>query len=231
MESRFIANKRRFTVTREQVETALRDVPPQKVRVWAVEVDGKLYPPAQAVIVTCGVDPDWNGERVARRVLRELGFTVSALGTRPRASSSRAAMRAALPKRHPGFGPTFDEFLELEPIHLQWYDWERWDDIAEHGLAIVDVPRHTPRVHEAMLEDEEERLTIGRTADLRHRVLNGLVRGTEANFAADKIRKHEDVHRIIVRWARTNRPAAAEEELHRRHIAQFGHLPKYTMRT
>ena len=30
---------------------------------------------------------------------------------------------------------------------------------------------------------------------------------------------------------RGQRPAAVEEELHRRHIAQFGRLPKYTVRT
>ena len=41
----------------------------------------------------------------------------------------------------------------------------------------------------------------------------------------------EDLSQVLVRWAVTDGPAAAEEELHRRHIATFGHLPKYTSRT
>ena len=39
-----------------------------------------------------------------------------------------------------------------------------------------------------------------------------------------------DFH-VEVRWAETDRPAAAEEELHRRHRERFGRLPRYTFFT
>jgi hypothetical protein len=47
----------------------------------------------------------------------------------------------------------------------------------------------------------------------------------------EKIRANEDIAEIYVRWAVTDRPSAAEEELHRQYKAKFGQLPQYTVHT
>jgi len=145
--------------------------------------------------------------------------------------SQAAYLRRGLPHRTHDIGPAEEELLQLPPIHLPWSPWERWEDIFGHGWAIIDLPFGRSGVYEAVLEGHEERLTIGKAGDLRKRVMLGLVRGTTAHPAGQKIREHENVYQILVRWAVTDRPAAAEEELHLRHIARFGRLPKYTAHT
>lgn len=231
MECRFTVRGRRIVATAEQVEAALRDVTPDKVYVYSVEVGGRVYPITQALAVAFGLKRADCSPRVACRVFRQLGFPVAASSRRFRRTGTRARLREALPDRTPEIGPVENGFLELPRIHLAWSRWERWEDVAEHGIAIIDLPRHTPGVYEARLKDSEERLTIGRASDLRIRLLHVLIWGNGPHPAGEKIREHEDLSQVLVRWAATDRPAAAEEELHRRHIATFGHLPKYTSRT
>jgi hypothetical protein len=231
METRFTVNGRRIVATTEQVETALRDVEPQKVRVHSVEIGGKVYPVRQALAVAFGLNISECFPHVASRVFRQLGFKVSVSLRRPKPRRTRTSLREFFPHRSPEFGPVVDEFLEFEPLHLQWFQWERWEDLAEHGAGIIDLPFRKAGVYEAKYEGQEERLTIGRASNLHQRVLHGLVWGTSQHTAGRKIREQEDVSRIVVRWAVTDRPAAAEEELHRRHLAQFSRLPKYTLRT
>jgi len=231
MACRFTVNGRRIVATAAKVEAALRNVKPDPVRVHAVEIGGKLYPVAQALAVAFGLDRARCYGNVASRVFRELGFKVSATARRPKPWGTVAGLRQALPHRTREIGPEEEEALELPPILLEWSRWERWDDIAEYGLAFLDLPRGKPGVYEARLQGSEERLTIGRASNLRHRILNGLIRGHASHPAGGKIRDQEDVHQVLIRWAVTDRPAAAEEELHRRHLARFGHLPKYTLRT
>ena len=231
MPCRFTVNGRRIVATREQVEAALRGVPADPIRVHAVEIAGKLYPVAQALAVAFGLDRARCYGNVASRVFRQLGFRVSATGQRPKPWGTAAGLRQALPDRSPEIGPEEVEALELPPILLEWSRWERWDDVAEYGLAILDLPRGKPGVYEVRLQGSEERLTIGRASNLRQRILHGLIRGGSPHEAGAKIRNQEDVHQILIRWALTDRPAADEEELHRRHLAHFAHLPKYTLRT
>lgn len=59
------------------------------------------------------------------------------------------------------------------------------------------------------------------------RVKQGLV----PHSAGERIRLSEDTSRIVVRWAETDRPACAEEELHRKHLQKHGRLPKYVEHT
>jgi len=118
--------------------------------------------------------------------------------------------------------------IEIPIIRLEWSDWEKWDDLkANARRGGVKVPNHVPGVYEAKYEDAEERLTIGKASDLRHRIKQGLVKGIAPHSAGEKIRKYEDVSRIVVRWACTDRPACAEEELHKKHIETHGQLPNY----
>lgn len=88
-------------------------------------------------------------------------------------------------------------------------------------------------VYEVKYIDSEERLTIGRASDLRMRIKQGLVKGKVPHSAGEKIRENEkeNLSRIVVRWAITDRPATVEEELHKRYEAEFGKLPKYTEHT
>lgn len=63
------------------------------------------------------------------------------------------------------------------------------------------------------------------------RIKQGLVKGKVPHSAGKRIRAQEDLSRLVVRWAVTDRPAAVEEELHKKYKAKFGELPKYTEHT
>ncbi|MBM3477429.1 MAG: hypothetical protein FJX75_29515 [Armatimonadetes bacterium] len=231
MESHFTVKGQQFVLTAEEVEAALRDVEPQKVRIHGVEIGGRVFPVRQALAVACGIDVKLCFPHVASRVFRQLGFRISSKPSRPRVSMTLHELHKALPHREKGFGPTSFENLELPPLVIQWFPWERWEDLVEYGEAIVDLPGIKSGVYEAGYGHSQERLTIGRANNLRLRVLHGLIRGTSQHTAGREIRKHEDLSRVCVRWGLTRRPAAAEEELHRLHIEKWGRLPKYTVRT
>ena len=123
------------------------------------------------------------------------------------------------------------EIIHIPPIKLLWSDWFPWKLV---GMAVRDggvrVP-DGPGVYEVRYVDAVERLTIGKASNLRMRVKQGLVKGKIPHSAGRRIRAYEDVSRIVLRWAETDRPAAVEEELHRRHLERFGRLPKYVRHT
>jgi excinuclease UvrABC nuclease subunit len=124
------------------------------------------------------------------------------------------------------------EEINIPTILLEWSAWVPWDDLkidVRYGGG-VRVPTE-PGVYQVKYRDDEKQLTIGKASDLRMRVKQGLVKGKVPHSAGERIRAHEDVSRIVVRWAVTNRPAAVEEELHKRYQAKFGSLPKYTEHT
>jgi len=125
------------------------------------------------------------------------------------------------------------ETIRIPPIELDWSDWASWDSLkvdSRSGQGVI-VPNKVPGVYEARLTGAEERLTIGKASDLRYRIKQALVKGKAKHSAGDDIRANEDTSRIEVRWAATERPAAAEEELHKRYQTKFGKLPKYTEHT
>ena len=126
-----------------------------------------------------------------------------------------------------------EESINIPPIILKWSDWVSWGDliIDARGEDGVKVPNHEPGVYEVRYKNSEERLTIGKASDLRMRIKQGLVKGKAKHSSGSKIRTNEDVSRLVVRWAITNRPAAVEEELHRRYRIKFGELPKHTEHT
>ena len=123
--------------------------------------------------------------------------------------------------------------IEIPPITLNWSEWFAWSKFildARSDPESIRLP-NSPGVYVAKLTDSEERLTIGKASNLRMRIKQGLVKGKTAHSSGDDIRVKEDKAKILIRWALTDRPAATEEELHRRHIEIFGKLPKYTDRT
>lgn len=124
------------------------------------------------------------------------------------------------------------EILEIPRIDLRWSEWFRWEDLKEDARSGgIKIPNGLPGVYEAKYADSEERLTIGKASDLRMRIKQGLVKGKTKHSSGKKIRESEDVSRIVIRWAETDRPSAAEEELHRRYVEKYGRLPKYTEHT
>lgn len=125
-----------------------------------------------------------------------------------------------------------DQTIDIPRITLNWSEWTSWSSIAllERDGG-VNIPNKSPGVYEVKHEHSNECLTIGKAADLRWRVRQGLVRGKAPHSSGSLIRAHEDLTTILVRWAVTDRPAAAEEELHRLYRCKYECLPKYTKHT
>jgi len=125
------------------------------------------------------------------------------------------------------------ETIIIPPIRLEWSDWYHWNDIKKDVRKKdgISIPNKKSGVYEVKLIDSEERLTIGSSDDLRYRIRQCLVKGIGEHSSGDKIRSKENTDNICVRWAKTDRPRAIEEELHQRYVKKFGHLPKYTKRT
>ncbi|SRR6266540_3381280 len=123
------------------------------------------------------------------------------------------------------------ETISLPPIVLRWSAWHSWHAIAADARSAggVAIP-HQPGVYEARYADARpgEYLHIGKASSLRFRVKQGLVKGVLPHSAGQSIRATEDLSRIVVRWAATDRPAAVEEDLHRRYRERFSSLPKHT---
>ena len=119
--------------------------------------------------------------------------------------------------------------LTIPPIKLVWSEWVPWLLLskARHGVI---VPQTCAGVYEARLGGKEKRLTIGKSSNLRKRIRD-LVRENGKHSAGKNIRAKERPSKIEVRWAQTDSPAAAEEELHKLYRKKFGELPKYTQRT
>jgi hypothetical protein len=124
-------------------------------------------------------------------------------------------------------------YIEIPAIILNWSNWYTWLKFQHDARSNPDIitPPNAAGVYEARLADTDERLTIGKASNLRMRVKQGLVKGKVPHSSGKDIRGNEDLSKIIIRWAITDRPAAIEEELHKRHIELFGKLPKYTDRT
>jgi hypothetical protein len=233
MEHEFTVNRRRYRGTRERVIEALRDVPPEPATPHTVEIEGLTYPVKQALSVVFGIDRADFITPTARRVFQRLGFSVSG----PTVARPRRGEGGRPPGKRPARTiDTRDEpevqVFDIPTIMLKWSQWERWDDVAElpEGDEGIHIPTG-PGVYEVLVESQRGRLVIGKTANLRDRVRQGLVRGTSPHPAGQKVRENQDTSDLVVRWAVTDCPAAAEEELHKRHIAEFGRLPKYTGHT
>jgi len=120
--------------------------------------------------------------------------------------------------------------IRIPEIELRWSKWIPWVafklDARSNPLAVT--PPSKPGVYEARFEDKRERLAIAKTRNLRIRIKEALVKGTEQHPIGKRWRAKEDITRIVIRWATTDRPSAVEEELHKQHLIRFGALPKYT---
>ena len=125
------------------------------------------------------------------------------------------------------------EIIEIPRIELKWSEWYHWDELKKDARCEsgIKVPNRVSGVYEVICFGTEERLTIGKASNLRTRVRQGLIKGKTKHSSGKKIRANEDVSRLVVRWAVTDRPACVEEELHKKHREKFGRMPKYTKHT
>lgn len=118
------------------------------------------------------------------------------------------------------------ESIKIPEILLNWTDWVSWKDIEideKSGGVKIDSD---PGVYEVKIKDSIGSLTIGKTADLNKRVRRGLVQSKLPHSSGKNIhdgikRGKIDSSKIIVRWAKTSRPAAAEEALHDAYFKKF----------
>ena len=63
-------------LSREQVIRSLKDIPPERLQIHAVEVEGRRFPVKQAFALTTGEDLLDFTTTEARRALKKLGFEV-----------------------------------------------------------------------------------------------------------------------------------------------------------
>jgi len=71
------------------------------------------------------------------------------------------------------------ETIRIPPVELDWSDWASWDSLkvdSRSGQGVI-VPNRVPGVYEVKLVGAEERLTTGKTSDLRLRIKRGAVYG------------------------------------------------------
>jgi hypothetical protein len=125
------------------------------------------------------------------------------------------------------------QYIEIPTIILDWsnlYTWSKFQRDARSDPDSITLP-NAAGVYKPKLVGTEERLTIGKASNLRMRVKQGLVKSKVPHSSGDDFRSHEDLLKIVIRWAITDGPSEAEEELHSKHIEAFGRLPKYTDRT
>jgi hypothetical protein len=233
----FKVNGHLVRMTPKQVVAALRGVRPGRIQAHCVEIGGTWYPVKQAFGTAFGLERTDFNTMQARRALAQMGFRV-AVAPRPRDPSrslqgedGRGRPRLRPENEVDAMVPAESELLALATL-LEWSWWEWWDDLREDDRRGegVELPR-VSGVYEVKIHGEEQRLYIGRASDLQGRVKHALVSGSSSHPAGRRLRENEDTSRVCIRWAETNRPAATEEELHRRHVQRFGVLPKYTRHT
>jgi hypothetical protein len=125
--------------------------------------------------------------------------------------------------------------IRIPTIVLHWSPWHTWHELSldARGGGGVRIPNKQRGVYEVRPSlGGKERLTIGRAANLRMRIRQGLVKGLTPHSSGTRLRSAiSDPSKLEVRWALTDRPAAAEEELHQRYVKAFGRLPEFTLRT
>ena len=240
MEFEFKMRKRKYRATRERVIEALREVAPEPATPYMVAIEGTAYPLRQAFGETFGVSRKLMGTVSVVRIFERMGFEVTKGGMMEIRPWPRAPEVPKPPVWRPQWRQSrhreelWVEEIELPTVVLRWSYFERWEDVAT-GMADgerIDTPPDEPGVYEVAGDSRDgSRLYIGRAADLKSRVCYALIVEKPPHPAGQKIRENEDLAQLSIRWAVTDRPAAVEEELHRRHIETYGRWPKYTMRT
>ena len=122
--------------------------------------------------------------------------------------------------------------ITIPKITLEWSDWYSWNRLKKDAREEngIKIPNQSG-VYEVKRRRRESLQYIGKASNLRMRVRQGLIKGKVPHSGGKKIRKNEDVSKLIVRWAVTKRPSCVEEELHQKYIKKFGKSPKHVDHT
>jgi hypothetical protein len=123
---------RPFALRRRDVERALRNVDPEPIARHFVVVDGRRYPPKQAIGAVTGLDRADFTTHQARRTLMRLGFTA---GRRGAPAAPRAGER-----RTTGLGERLRPFIgqwvaikDDDVVHAAATPYELVDWLRRHG--------------------------------------------------------------------------------------------------
>jgi len=125
------------------------------------------------------------------------------------------------------------QVIKIETIELYWFDWQPWSyfkvDLRKEKRT--PFPNQESGVYEVKRINEEHRLTIGKSLNLRRRIVEALVKGNYEHSAGKRIRKNENFDNFLIRWAYTEYISCAEEYLHKIHLKKFNKFPEYTINT
>lgn len=123
--------------------------------------------------------------------------------------------------------------MTIPKIRLRWSEWHTWRriEIPAREKGAIKMPTDSGVYEVARDRYSDRRLAIGQGTNLQKRVRQDLVRRKGRHSAGVRISKSVDTSRLVIRWATTNWPKAAEEYLHKKYIRRHGKLPKYTLRT
>jgi len=226
----FRISGRVYRTTQAEAIEALRGVTPERIQAHGVRIGAAWYPPKQALAVLFGLERSDFTTVQARRAFARMGFAVEVRG-RARRGPDEQGRPALRPEGDAAAILPAETELFAVGVFLEWSWWEWWDDLRKDARSGAGIPVPAlPGVYEVKRYGEEPRLYIGRSSDLQMRIKQALIAGTTGHQAGRRIAEAEDTSLICIRWAETDSPAAAEEELHRRHVLKYGALPKYTER-
>lgn len=118
---KFVLNGRAHSLDAETVRARVLPVPPDEIRTHWVEIDGRRWPPKQALRVAAGLTDDPFISHFAIGVFRRLGFATSALPQDSPAGPNIAKPKVATPSAHTqevslAAYRVLDEFLSANPL-------------------------------------------------------------------------------------------------------------------
>jgi hypothetical protein len=68
--------KRKHIITKEKVEKSMKDLTPNRIVVYSVSINNKVFPIKQVISVTLGISPMEFGTSTAYQILQHLGFKI-----------------------------------------------------------------------------------------------------------------------------------------------------------
>ena len=119
------------------------------------------------------------------------------------------------------------QLIKIHNIILNWSDWYDWYDLKKNeNQGGIKIPKDSG-VCEVKYKNSEERLTIGKSNNLKKLIRYALINGKKPHSEGKKIRAKENISDLCVRWALVYRCAAVEEDLHLKYLMKYNKYPKY----
>jgi hypothetical protein len=115
------------------------------------------------------------------------------------------------------------QLIVLDPITLSWSEWYPFEFVSTNIRLIPKEPGVYEVIEPVKEHDNQCRLTIGETGNLRRRIRNQLIKGKGHSAGKDILINFEPAIRatLLVRWSLTGRI----------HITTHKCLPRFTDKT